>query len=61
MPSARVLVAGAGIGGLALANGLRRAGVEVEVFEREPSVFARGPGYRINIRPEGGQALLDRL
>ncbi|HEX4224745.1 MAG TPA: FAD-dependent monooxygenase [Pseudonocardiaceae bacterium] len=61
MASARVLVAGAGIGGLALANGLRRAGFEVEVFEREPSIFARGPGYRINIRPDGGQALLDCL
>lgn len=61
MPSFRVLVAGAGIGGLALANGLRRAGIAVEVFERAPSVFARGAGYRINIRPEGGQALLDCL
>ena len=61
MPSFRVLVAGAGIGGLALANGLRKAGIAVEVFEREPSVFARGPGYRINMRPEGGQALLDCL
>jgi 2-polyprenyl-6-methoxyphenol hydroxylase-like FAD-dependent oxidoreductase len=61
MPSFRVLVAGAGISGLALANGLRRAGIAVEVFERAPSVFARGAGYRINIRPEGGQALLDCL
>lgn len=61
MPTFRVLIAGAGIGGLALANGLRRAGVAVEVFERAPSVFARGAGYRINIRPEGGQALLDCL
>ncbi|HEY2701519.1 MAG TPA: FAD-dependent monooxygenase [Pseudonocardiaceae bacterium] len=61
MPSFRVLVAGAGISGLALANGLRRVGIAVEVFERAPSVFARGAGYRINIRPEGGQALLDCL
>jgi 2-polyprenyl-6-methoxyphenol hydroxylase-like FAD-dependent oxidoreductase len=61
MPPFRVLVAGAGISGLALANGLRRAGIAVEVFERAPSVFARGAGYRINIRPEGGQALLDCL
>ena len=56
-----VLIAGAGIGGLALANGLRKAGIAVEVFEREPSIFARGPGYRINMRPDGGQALLDCL
>ncbi|HEX3781814.1 MAG TPA: NAD(P)/FAD-dependent oxidoreductase [Pseudonocardiaceae bacterium] len=57
----RVLVAGAGIGGLCLANALRGAGIEVEIHERERSVLARGQGYRINISSPGGAALLDCL
>lgn len=38
----RVLVIGGGIGGLSLAHGLRKAGIEVRVFEQQ--VRALHPG-----------------
>lgn len=40
----RILVAGAGIGGLSLAFVLKRAGFEVTVFEKAPKVQAVGAG-----------------
>jgi 2-polyprenyl-6-methoxyphenol hydroxylase-like FAD-dependent oxidoreductase len=50
----RVAVVGAGPGGLCLAQGLRRAGIEVRVFERA----ARGPqGYRLHIDERARRAL----
>jgi 2-polyprenyl-6-methoxyphenol hydroxylase-like FAD-dependent oxidoreductase len=57
----RVLVIGAGIGGLALAHGLRRAGVAVAVYERDRSRTDRPQGYRLHINPAGGQALQECL
>jgi 2-polyprenyl-6-methoxyphenol hydroxylase-like FAD-dependent oxidoreductase len=53
----RVLVIGGGIGGLALAQGLRRAGVDVAVHERDQGVGSRWEGYRIHINPVGARAL----
>ncbi|WP_180990470.1 FAD-dependent oxidoreductase [Streptomyces noursei] len=53
----RVLIAGAGVGGLALAQALRQAGLAVTVFERTPTVRADRRGYRININRVGGDAL----
>jgi 2-polyprenyl-6-methoxyphenol hydroxylase-like FAD-dependent oxidoreductase len=53
----RVLIAGAGVGGLSLAQGLRKNGVEVAVYERDPGAVARGQGYRLRINAEGTQAL----
>jgi len=53
----RVLIAGAGIGGLCLAQGLRRAGVEVTVFERASSPEEFREGYRLHIDPDGSRAL----
>jgi salicylate hydroxylase len=52
-----VLVAGGGIGGLALAHGLHRAGVSVAVYERDASPLVRRQGYRIHIDADGGAAL----
>ncbi|MEV0625230.1 FAD-dependent oxidoreductase [Nonomuraea wenchangensis] len=57
----RVLVIGGGIGGLCLAQGLRRAGVDVRVYERDAAVHRRTQGYRLHISPEGEQALRECL
>jgi 2-polyprenyl-6-methoxyphenol hydroxylase-like FAD-dependent oxidoreductase len=51
----KVAVAGAGIGGLSLAQGLRQAGVDVTVYERDQTLDARGPGYRLHL--DAGPAL----
>lgn len=53
----KVLIVGGGIGGLALAQGLRRAGVDVAVHERDHGVGSRWEGYRIHINPTGARAL----
>lgn len=44
----RVIVIGAGIGGLALAQALTTAGIEVAVHDRDPEVSATG-GYRLHL------------
>ncbi len=53
----RVIVIGGGIGGLALAQGLRRGGVDVVVYERDPSPSDRLQGYRVHINTDGSRAL----
>lgn len=58
MSDLHVLVTGAGLGGLALAQGLRRAGIAVTVVERDPSLTARRQGYRLHIDAEGRDALV---
>ncbi|QIS14318.1 FAD-dependent oxidoreductase [Nocardia arthritidis] len=57
----KVIVAGGGIGGLALANGLRRAGVQVSVHERDTLRTDRLQGFRIHISPHGSRALAELL
>jgi 2-polyprenyl-6-methoxyphenol hydroxylase-like FAD-dependent oxidoreductase len=52
-----VLIIGAGLGGLCLAQGLRRAGVSVAVYERDDSPSSRNQGYRLTLNPEGSSAL----
>ena len=53
----KVVVIGAGTGGLCLAHGLRAAGIEVRVFERGAAAQDRLFGYRLNISATGNRAL----
>ncbi|WP_433418470.1 FAD-dependent oxidoreductase [Microtetraspora malaysiensis] len=52
-----VLIIGGGIGGLCLAQGLKRAGVSATVYERDAAPDARLQGYRLNIEPVGSRSL----
>lgn len=52
----RVLIAGAGLGGLCLAQGLVKDGHEVYVFERDADIVQRS-GYMLSINGDGGEAL----
>ena len=52
----RVVVIGGGLGGLALASGLRRAGIEVTVVERDVDLAATG-GYHITLQRNVQDAL----
>ncbi len=56
-----VAIIGGGIGGLCLAQGLKKAGVSVAVYERDHSRTARLQGYRIHINPNGSRALYECL
>ncbi|MFZ0565811.1 MAG: FAD-dependent monooxygenase [Chlamydiales bacterium] len=53
----KILIIGAGLGGLALAQGLVKSGFNVTVFERDESPTSRSQGYRISIRSLGMKAL----
>jgi 2-polyprenyl-6-methoxyphenol hydroxylase-like FAD-dependent oxidoreductase len=57
MITLRVAVAGAGLGGLALAQGLLRAGADVTVYERDASLVTRRQGYRLHLDARAGLAL----
>ena len=52
-----VAIVGGGIGGLCLAQGLKKAGVSATVFERDETAASRRQGFRIHIDPEGSAAL----
>ncbi|GLZ29359.1 monooxygenase [Lentzea sp. NBRC 105346] len=52
---------GGGIGGLCLAQGLKKEGIDVTVYERDRSRTDRLQGYRIHINPHGAQALEECL
>lgn len=56
-----VLIIGGGVGGLCLAQGLKKSGISVAVYERDRSAHFRSQGYRISIKREGSQALRDCL
>jgi 2-polyprenyl-6-methoxyphenol hydroxylase-like FAD-dependent oxidoreductase len=53
----RVAVAGAGLGGLCLAQGLRQAGADVTVYERDDGLAGRRQGYRLHVDARAGLAL----
>jgi 2-polyprenyl-6-methoxyphenol hydroxylase-like FAD-dependent oxidoreductase len=52
----RVIVVGAGLGGLTLAQGLRRAGIEVVVYERD-GALGRPQGVSLHVDDRGASAL----
>jgi salicylate hydroxylase len=56
-----ILIIGGGIGGLCLAQGLRRTGIPVTVYERTLARTDWLQGYRIHINPHGSRALHDCL
>ncbi|MGW3415092.1 FAD-dependent oxidoreductase [Streptomyces sp. NPDC000888] len=57
----RVMVIGAGLGGRCLAQGLRRRGVDVTVYERDDALLVRNQGYRLYIDPTGDSVLRESL
>jgi salicylate hydroxylase len=54
-------IVGGGIGGLALAQGLKKAGVSVALYERDATPTDRLQGYRVRISPKGSAALHECL
>jgi salicylate hydroxylase len=55
VPPLHVLIAGGGIGGLCLAQALRRAGIGCSVYESTPGLVRAG--YRLHVNGDGGRAL----
>ncbi|KAK1751943.1 cercosporin toxin biosynthesis protein [Echria macrotheca] len=56
-----ILIIGGGLGGLCLAQGLKRAGVPFRVYERDADASWRPQGYRLRINGEGVNALKETL
>ncbi|MFI6731427.1 FAD-dependent oxidoreductase [Nonomuraea sp. NPDC050451] len=52
----KVIVVGAGLGGLTLAQGLRRAGIDVVVYERDDA-RGRAQGVSLHVDDRGAKAL----
>lgn len=44
-----VLIVGAGLGGLALAQGLRKQGISFDIFERDENENSRFQGWAIGL------------
>jgi salicylate hydroxylase len=51
------VIIGAGISGLAFAQGLLKAGIRFRIYERDPALNARSQGYRFRIHGSGQAAL----
>ena len=61
MPQIKVMIVGAGLGGLCLAQTLRKSNVDVEVYERDSSPWERPQGYRLHLEADGLNALHEVL
>ncbi len=59
--SLHVVIIGGGVGGLCLAQGLRKTGISAEVYERDESPAFRDQGYRISLKAAGAGALAECL
>jgi 2-polyprenyl-6-methoxyphenol hydroxylase-like FAD-dependent oxidoreductase len=57
----QVIIIGGGIGGLTLAQGLKKSGVRAAVYERDRTGTDRLQGYRVRINPAGSLALHECL
>nr|WP_315034138.1 NAD(P)/FAD-dependent oxidoreductase [uncultured Chryseobacterium sp.] len=53
----RIAIIGAGLGGLCLAQGLKKNGISCQIFEKDPALNTRTQGYRIRINESGRNAL----
>jgi salicylate hydroxylase len=57
----KVLIVGAGLGGLCLAQGLRQRDIALTVLESDAGPSVRKQGYRLNINVTGASALAECL
>ncbi|KAF2089002.1 2-polyprenyl-6-methoxyphenol hydroxylase [Saccharata proteae CBS 121410] len=60
-PIQPVLISGAGLSGLLLAQGLKQASIPFRMFERDPCIGHRPQGYLIRIHGDGITALRSAL
>ncbi|KVG78347.1 monooxygenase [Burkholderia ubonensis] len=61
MQKIHVAIVGAGLGGLCLAQALKRVGIAFDVYERDPAIDSRQQGFRIRIDATGQRALAASL
>ena len=61
MSSFKVLIIGAGLGGLTLAHALRRDGIDYALYERDEGPFYRPQGYRLHLDMDGINAVREAL